>query len=93
MYTNPYSYTYILPRIEITTPGVQDTGIELWAPENVVRLFESTRVDVDIRQLIRADGSLDPEAADRAQEEYDEFLEEMQRENSPREWFRDRNRK
>jgi hypothetical protein len=67
-------------------------GVELWAPEDMVRMFQSIGPHLDIRKAIRADGSLEPQALDRAREAYDEFTQALQRNNFSREWFRDRTR-
>lgn len=67
-------------------------GVELWAPEDIVLRFQTIGPDLDIRNAIRADGSLNPRALERAREAYDEFAQELKRKNFPRKWFRDRTR-
>ena len=67
-------------------------GAELWAPEDIVRMFQSIGPHLDIRKAIRADGSFDPQELDRAREAYDEFTRELQRNGFSREWFRDHTR-
>lgn len=64
-------------------------GAELWAPEDIVRMFQSIGPDLDIRKAIRADGSFNPQELDRAREAYDEFVQELQQNDFSEEWFRD----
>jgi hypothetical protein len=64
-------------------------GAELWAPEDIVRGFQSIGPHLDIRKAIRADGSFNPRALDRAREAYDEFAQEFQHNDFSRKWFRD----
>lgn len=64
-------------------------GAELWAPEDIIRIFQSIGPNLDIRSAIRADGSFDPRELDRAREAYDEFVQELQRNDFSQKWFRD----
>lgn len=54
-------------------------GAELWAPEDIVRIFQSMGPNLDIRNAIRADGSFDPRELDRAREAFDELVQELER--------------
>lgn len=64
-------------------------GNELWGPEDVVRICQSIGAEVDIREVIRADGSLSPGALSQAQEAYTEFSREYQRNGCSRKWFQE----
>lgn len=52
-------------------------GEHLWGPENLVTFFLSIAEGVDIRELVKWDGSLDPKLLGRARREYKEFQEKM----------------
>ncbi|TKR27966.1 hypothetical protein [Natronomonas salsuginis] len=67
-------------------------GADLWAPEDIVRVFQSIGPHLDIRSAIRADGSFNPRELDRAREAYDEFAQKLQRNDFSRKWFRDHTR-
>lgn len=61
----------------------------LWGAENMVTMFLSVGSGVDIRELVRWDGSLDPRALGRARKEYQQFVEKMRRHGYSRRAFRD----
>lgn len=65
---------------------VQD---DLWGPENMVTFFLSSVDGVDIRQLVKWDGSLDPKLLGQARRKYKEFRKKMKREGHSRKKFRD----
>jgi hypothetical protein len=67
-------------------------GAELWAPEDIIRVFQSIESNLDIRNAIRADGSFDSRELDRASDAYDEFAQDLQRNDFSRKWFRDHSR-
>jgi hypothetical protein len=62
---------------------------QLWGPENMVTFFLSIGSGVDVRELVRWDGSLNPKALGRAHKEYQEFVEKMRRHGHSRRAFRD----
>lgn len=66
---------------------------ELWGPENMVTFFLAVSGKVDIREVVRWDGSVDPKALGRARKAYNEYMEKSSqissRSESRRE-FRDR---
>lgn len=64
-------------------------GDHLWGPENMVTFFLSVGTGVDIRELVKWDGSLDPKALGRARRKYKEFQKMMKREGHSRQAFRD----
>ena len=55
-----------------------EPGAMLWAPENMVTFFLSIGGGIDIREVVRWDGSLDPQALGRARTAYREYIEKMQ---------------
>lgn len=65
------------------------SGKELWGPENMVTVFLSMGGGVDIRELVKWDGSLDPQLLGQARQEYKEFARKMLREGRTRTVFRD----
>ena len=62
---------------------------QLWGPENMVTFFLSIGSGVDVRKLVRWDGSLNPKALGRARKEYQEVVEKMRRHGHSRRAFRD----
>lgn len=50
-------------------------------PENIVRFFLSLNANIDIREVVKWDGSLDPRALGRARKAYQQMLEKSQRLN------------
>lgn len=61
----------------------------LWAPENIVTFFLATVGDVDIRDLIKFDGTLDPKVLGRARRRFEEFQKKMSQPGYSRKRFRD----
>lgn len=64
-------------------------GVELWGPEDIVRVFQSIDPDLDILQAIRPDGSFNQREVNRAREAYEELGQGLKRNDFSREWFRD----
>ena len=62
---------------------------QLWGPENMVTFLLSIGSGVDVRELVKWDGSLNPKVLGRARKEYQEFVETMQRHGHSRRAFRD----
>jgi len=61
----------------------------LWGPENMVTVYLSSVDGVDIRQLVKWDGSLDPKLLGQARRKYEEFRKKMKRGGHSRKKFRD----
>lgn len=61
----------------------------LWGPENMVTVFLSTVGGVDIRELVKWDGSLDPKLLGQARRKYEDFQKKMQKHGHSRRAFRD----
>jgi hypothetical protein len=61
----------------------------LWGPENMVTFFLSSVDEVDIRQLVKWDGSLDPKLLGQARRKYEEFRKKMSKGGRSRKKFRD----
>lgn len=64
-------------------------GESAWGPEDMVRFFLAVGAGVDIRELVKWDGSLDPKVLGRARKEYDSFASKMRRSGFSRKSFRD----
>jgi len=64
-------------------------GDELWGPENMVTVFLSMGSGIDIRELIKWDGSLDPQVLGHARREYRAFTRKMLEKGQTRTAFRD----
>lgn len=62
----------------------------LWAPENMVTFFLSVADGVDIRELIKYDGSYDPRLLGQARRKYEEFQRSMRQHGHERGAFRKR---
>lgn len=62
---------------------------ELWGPENMVTFFISSVNGVDIRQLVKWDGTLDPKLLGQARRKYKEFSKKMRKGGHSRKKFRD----
>jgi hypothetical protein len=62
---------------------------DLWGPENMVTFFLSSVDGVDIRQLVKWDGSFDPKLLGQARRKYKEFSKKMRKEGHSRKKFRD----
>lgn len=64
-------------------------GDDLWGPENMVTFFLSIGSGVDIRELVKWDGSLDPKVLGRTRRQYEQFSEKMAEGGHSRKKFRD----
>lgn len=64
-------------------------GDELWGAENMVTVFLSMGSGVDIRELVKWDGSLDPQVLGHARREYRAFTRKMLEKGQTRTAFRD----
>lgn len=64
-------------------------GDHLWGPENMVTFFLSTVGEIDIRELVKWDGSIDPKLLGRARKEYEQFGRKMEQHGYSRKAFRD----
>jgi len=62
---------------------------DLWGPENIVTFFLSSVNGVDIRQLVKWDGSLDPKLLGQARRKYEKFRKKMSKGGHSRKKFRD----
>lgn len=50
---------------------------ELWGPENMVTFFLAIDTEVDLRELIQWDGTLDPKLLGQARKQWENFAKEM----------------
>lgn len=62
---------------------------DMWGPENFITFFLSSVDGIDPRNLIRWDGSVDPQQLGLARRKYENFAEKMQRGGYSRTKFRD----
>lgn len=65
-----------------------DEENHLWAAENIVTWFLAA-TGIDIREMVRYDGSIDPQALGRARKAFEEFREEMKKGGFDRQYYRD----
>jgi len=61
----------------------------LWGPENAVTFFESAVDGVDIREMVKWDGSIDPQVLGRARKSFEEHRKKMRANEYDRKAFRD----
>lgn len=61
----------------------------IWGPENIVTVFLSIGAEIDIRELVKWDGSLDPQLLGQSRRKYQDFREKMGQHGHDRRAFRD----
>jgi hypothetical protein len=62
---------------------------DLWGPENMVTWFLAVGSGIDIRELVKWNGEIDPKVLGRARSEMESFRQKMNREGNTRKAFRD----
>jgi hypothetical protein len=74
-----------VPREEMALFAGDDVAM---GPENIVTFFLSFNAGIDIRQLVKWDGSIDSKLLGRARRKYREFAEEMRQSGWDKQRFR-----